>query len=1277
MNRDYNYLKTQFRLRIFEKNATEFQTFFEDIMQEAFADFIKVFPYGNEGDEGNDGFRPDDGIYYQVYAPRNPNEKQAEAARKLQRDFEKLKKTWDRISEVKTFYFVFNDKESGVSIEIEKALAELRVANPGIVFKLFLPKDMREIFFALKEETILSLGFDVDSRNALKICRESLAKLEIHLDQGNGSFVLESLRDIKNTIDSQNDEALRVEWEILECRALQQLERVKEAKEKYESLRKRFPKDPRPFLYLAEIYINEEDYDKNDEILKEAEKIDSTHWLLQLEKALRDQRLGKKIDGANIDEQKFPSDPKIRSNYYRFYGVAFQIENDLRKAEGFIERAINLNPDRLANYIAKLGVLEVEVFSPSSDEHKIRENCERFLSEIDVILARITQWGKVSPRTELIFNLEKFKIYRMLENHSECGRLLEESLKLVVQCHFDVSIDHYLSGIVMSTQLSEAEFDRVLAYLRKAEKTVSDELAKALVFQFDLKKSLFSEGRKFFDDKKKEDILGFIANLESKEYDEAWNFMRDDVRFAISIANSAKEFPDLRRKIIENLPDDDSGIQKDKIWLLLNYDESNYDEAFDILKGLDLSELHYYECRIILEIARKKKAWDFGITVLEKLLEYEKETSVVLQLKIELLNANLNLKRLPEAIKVGEEILANSKELDLLDDANKESLLAQTVMAKVARGDFPQAMALIEMYPDIPKTFEFKLGVETEVYLKNGDCSKTTASIVAGMKILKAPTPEQYAKLFPVLGEIENISAVSLSSLLIFEEECFVKFKDEERWYFVGDGDALDAKKIPSTDERYEKFRGKKLGDKITFDFKYSDSISEHVIESILPVDKYIFTQTVRHFNQLAAEGNLEGVMMVGIAATENAIDTANIVALLQDERAGRGQFFDLYCNNVIPLAFLAVSEGGLANAIGQIQNENRGFVRFSSGEQAEMEQQKEIASRIIAGTPFYIDGTSGLILAETGLLTEIYPHLPNLRVPQSVIDMLLRYKRRFRFVPGHAGFLQYAQGKLRLSSVDPKQNEDLQKRFQDSIDILESKPENIRAISSANKADCASEQKVPGELCDSCILAQKEEAPVLTEDYLFLQADEIETGKKAPEYCSTLALMRVLYEQKKLSLEKYLGFFSYLSGYRFRFLALTSDDIWNAVFGDGLITTVKPEMIKWFNFPLTLSEEYGVPFAMSFRVVAIFLMRVLLDDAILPGIAERVFLEILSAFPTNEDKRALGMLLLKVCVQEIQKIQKTIIVGTGTKKKFEQLLQLAQIYEGDSLWTPSKEGGR
>ncbi len=134
---DNNYLLLQFKNRIYSKNGTEFQSFFENIMGKAYPDFQKIKPYGREGDSGNDGYRKKSGIYYQVYAPEDPRKSQAKAAKKFKEDFEKLKKNWDKISEIKEYFFVFNDKYSGSIQKIEKILSELEKDNRWIKFHIF------------------------------------------------------------------------------------------------------------------------------------------------------------------------------------------------------------------------------------------------------------------------------------------------------------------------------------------------------------------------------------------------------------------------------------------------------------------------------------------------------------------------------------------------------------------------------------------------------------------------------------------------------------------------------------------------------------------------------------------------------------------------------------------------------------------------------------------------------------------------------------------------------------------------------------------------------------------------------------------------------------------------------------------------------------------------------------------------------------------------------------------------------------------------------------
>lgn len=526
---DKHYLRLQFRNKVYQKNATEFQTFFEDIMQEAFPDFQKIRPYGNQGDRANDGYKPDKGIYYQAYSPQKPREKEADAAKKLKNNFETLKANWNQISNIKTYNFVFNDKNFGVSIEIERALAELRDANPHITFNKLIAKDLEDIFFTLKPDQMLALGFDIDSRNALSNARESLAKLEIDLDRDNGRFVLRALENHKDIISSLKDESLLVDYEILECGALQKLERVKEAKQKYENLCKRYPNDPRAFLYLAEIHLNNDDFDKNEKALREAERIDSSHWLLRLEKLIRERRLGIQIDLTQIDENNFPTESRIRSRFYRLYAAFLLLAGDQARAQSFIERAINLNPQGINNYITKLSISEGHIFSQIDDKERLQSEAEDLLSEIDTLQEKVNEWGGLSPRNQAVLTLQKLDALRVLENVPEVERLAKESFELITQCYFDYLIDSLLTEFLTFIVLPPNELDKLLQYLQGAEKCISDGLARMITIQFTLKTTLFTEGKKFFEATKKKDIWEFIDNLEKKEYDAALIFLKEDL----------------------------------------------------------------------------------------------------------------------------------------------------------------------------------------------------------------------------------------------------------------------------------------------------------------------------------------------------------------------------------------------------------------------------------------------------------------------------------------------------------------------------------------------------------------------------------------------------------------------------------------------------------------------------------------------------------------------------------------------------------------------------
>jgi hypothetical protein len=1275
---DQHYLSLQFQKRIFSISGTEFQSFFEDIMEKAHADFKKV-PSGG-GDGGNDGWIKESGSYYQVYAPDYPHTKDSDAAKKLEKDFEALKINWgDKIKEIKEYYFVFNDKYSG-SKKPHVIIAKLEETNPKVNFKLMLAKDLEKVFFGLDEKDILSLGFNIDQRQAISNAFDYLESINIALDREEVIYAQKILKNVINIISTLNDEKLSLEYELLECRCMQKLEKIDEVKEKYESHIVRFPKDSRAVLYLAEIYLNDKDFDKNLELLQKAESLDKDFWLLKLEQLVRKNHLGEKINLSNVDQNTFPDDPKIKSNFYRLYALFFEDDNNQEAADGFIERAIHANPDRFSNYLAKISILEKRL-SPVQTSEKLKQ-AKVMLDEINKIEEMFINNSEIGVRSKATLNIKKLSALHVLENIPEFEKISKETFELLMSCYFDKQIEQMMMIILHYVSLPDDDLNKLLIYIKDSKVNISDNLSNEIIFQFLIRDSLLTEGKKFFVEINNQKYLDFLKNLEESNYEEVLTFLENDTSFAIMIASTLKNYSELRKQIIERLPDDES-IQKQKLILLLNYDEKDYDEAFSILKTLDFSELNYYECKPILQIIQQKNAWDFEVIILQKLIAKETVEKQAFNLKLQLFNAHYNLKQYREVIEIGKELLEFDSKKNFLDTKNKEALLINTLLACFERGkikdsSYTEAENILKKYPLSEPSFEFKVGIEAEVYLYNKKPEQALNALIEGVKIKKIFSSQEYSKLFFLLSiKIGNQIDLKLDSLNEIGESTFIKLKNKDTWYFIGEEDELDAIKISKKSDKYSIFEGKKLADKIVFESDYSSETKEDSIEFIFPIEKYILWQVVQNFKRLE-DGDLEGIIKIEVPQKVDSIDPKYLLKFMEDMRKRTEPFFEMYLKNNVPLAMLAVNEGGFVGAIGRIQNEQKGFINFSNGTIEEFEKQKEIARTIIKEkSPFYIDGTSALFLSEIGYLEKVFKHIPNLKVPQSVINLLGEINEKFTYTLGQTGHMGYTQGKINYSSIDREKRKSIKNNIIGSVELLESNLDNIEVISSANKADCFSEQGIPSELNDACILAQKNNVPVLTEDYLYLNLNELETNKKSPEYFSSLALLRVLYEDKKISVDDYLDYFGYLSTYRFRFLSISSDDLETAVFGSGDIKTIKPKNIHKLNISLTLSEEYGIPSGLAYTIVCAFLVRVLMDNSITADIAELIFIEILETFPTKKNKKDLGQMLLRMCLGAIEKSKSKFILLHSNQiiyEKFDKLLRTIEIYSSEvQVWTPEK----
>lgn len=150
--------RKMFRLCVHEAKGAEFQDLFEKVMQYRYPDFVPIKPYGNVGDRKNDGYIPNKGRYFQVYAPENPKSRRtiATAAKKAAEDFSGLLEHWNESTTIIDYRFVFNDEFRGSPPPLEDALAKIR-KDHSVKAKVFLAKDLENEALLLDPDQLMDV----------------------------------------------------------------------------------------------------------------------------------------------------------------------------------------------------------------------------------------------------------------------------------------------------------------------------------------------------------------------------------------------------------------------------------------------------------------------------------------------------------------------------------------------------------------------------------------------------------------------------------------------------------------------------------------------------------------------------------------------------------------------------------------------------------------------------------------------------------------------------------------------------------------------------------------------------------------------------------------------------------------------------------------------------------------------------------------------------------------------------------------------------------------
>ena len=174
----------QFENKLLKANGQAFEDLFTQIMTLRYDDFRKVKAYGNLGDRKNDGFFPAENIYFQCYAPEDIQKNRAELIKKLNEDFLGLVEYWTKNGfKVEKFFFVVNDKGSGLSPDAYVQLQAIAQAYPAVEMAFWLMPQIKAEFFGLAKFQVMDVVGGILTKDIGDLDYWALAEVIGHLLQ--------------------------------------------------------------------------------------------------------------------------------------------------------------------------------------------------------------------------------------------------------------------------------------------------------------------------------------------------------------------------------------------------------------------------------------------------------------------------------------------------------------------------------------------------------------------------------------------------------------------------------------------------------------------------------------------------------------------------------------------------------------------------------------------------------------------------------------------------------------------------------------------------------------------------------------------------------------------------------------------------------------------------------------------------------------------------------------------------------------------------------------
>ncbi len=1100
------------------------------------------------------------------------------------------------------------------------------------------------------EETMASL--DRDLAGEVSISRQLLARLladcKVLLRRwclGKVEVLLSQAEILLSDFDDLN---LNAELQALQANFLWKQGKIPEAKAKYLRLLESSDYVEGMLDYIDLCYSAPEDGDKASEYEEKIERIAPDDPRLKIIKLRRQYQRQEKLE-TEIKEEKWSDDDWLNGQFYLVYALFFDLANDLKNRDHFIDQWEKLFPDSARPNLFRTLFMTVDAYRKGIENHS---DALTLLGRVQAQEQVIYSNGKdpLSPHDRISLLVEKIKSYSAILHFS--GRGLEELAKtrdelfaLVNGSYFDTHIDRALLVVLCTVVLDLPQWKGLVAAI----------LASRVVPSADLIDRVFLQGLKLAVDTvdtpgirqviaaySRNDLSDLLDAVEQKTVHEILRAIDGkEEKFKLLLLQSIND-PNLRVELVQNIESPEaSGVDTRFIQLEAVEASGNDKEAVRLAKQVKLEDVNPAFLGLINHVAYKYGEQKLVIESGERILSFDLPAEYTTDLHGKLAVAYSRSDDHRNAYKHAAEAL---KYPDLLGKENTRTLVLISVNSLLTLDKNDEAAEFIESYSGYSNLIHETpvLGIFfADAVLKSAHDDKVSRAIEYVTQAFRsAPSSEEklYLSAFLVLNELRNLGAISLESMNAVEDGHFVKINGiGDTWFYTGEeSDAFGATAINGTDPRYMAIIGKSPAKILDWPAdRYSSSKIAKTIALILDRNGYFFAKSGEVMRAMVERGH-EAIWRVEVLNEDGTLNKENLTKFHQEQFRNQYEFFKQFCENPLPFGMLCSVEGSLQQAISRICSESKGFIRCNNGTAQHLQDQYQVAEQIISGSSFFIDSLAALMLCESDMLTTIVEKLPNIHVATSVIGTLRDIAEDFRTGSSSAGRMGFAGGQLRVTERKKESEAQFRQKIIFAADLLDNLPN--RVIGNGYEADAEDtefnlDKGLPRWIVDTVRLAQEKECVVVTDDALSLQAYAVKEGA-APPNTSSLSLIRCLHDNGTITWEEYLQYFRLLSSYRYYLLPISVEDMERTVLrpsSSGLVLFT-PKNIDYLHLSLTLANEYGVEDKTAIRITTLFLSRILLRNDVTENMAEEIFPLVLLGALAKREANVWGRVIVNLC---------------------------------------------